>query len=81
VINAKGGESIKPKAKGPHHHFKKNSVYFKLVSRFFKKKEIISIDIWVNLKNYQLVSHLVPQDFSVGILFDFKTSISMKIFN
>jgi hypothetical protein len=22
VINAKGGESIKPKAKGPHHHFK-----------------------------------------------------------
>jgi hypothetical protein len=24
AINAKGGESIKPKAKGPHHHFKKN---------------------------------------------------------
>jgi hypothetical protein len=23
AINAKGGESIKPKAKGPHHHFKK----------------------------------------------------------
>jgi hypothetical protein len=24
-INAKGGENIKPKAKGPHHHnFKKN---------------------------------------------------------
>jgi hypothetical protein len=22
VINAKGGESIKPKAKGPHHQFK-----------------------------------------------------------
>ena len=22
AINAKGGESIKPKAKGPHHHFK-----------------------------------------------------------
>jgi hypothetical protein len=21
VINAKGGESIKPKEKGPHHHF------------------------------------------------------------
>jgi hypothetical protein len=28
VINAKGGESIKPKAKGPHHHFKKNSQMF-----------------------------------------------------
>jgi hypothetical protein len=25
AINAKGGEDIKPKAKGPHHHnFKKN---------------------------------------------------------
>jgi hypothetical protein len=23
AINAKGGESIKPKAKGPYHHFKK----------------------------------------------------------
>jgi hypothetical protein len=22
AINAIGGESIKPKAKGPHHHFK-----------------------------------------------------------
>jgi hypothetical protein len=21
AINAKGGESIKPKAKGPHHHY------------------------------------------------------------
>jgi hypothetical protein len=21
VINAKGGEDIKPKAKGPHHHY------------------------------------------------------------
>jgi hypothetical protein len=32
AINAKGGESIKPKAKGPHHHFKKiqnfTNVYF-----------------------------------------------------
>jgi hypothetical protein len=30
AINAKGGESIKPKAKGPHHQFQKNSqnVYF-----------------------------------------------------
>jgi hypothetical protein len=45
AINAKGGESIKPKAKGPHHHFKKNSQVF------------ISIGIWVSLKmNFQLVS-------------------------
>jgi hypothetical protein len=31
AINAKGGESIKPKAKGPHHHFfskTKGSGYF-----------------------------------------------------
>jgi hypothetical protein len=24
AINAKGGENIKPKAKGPHHHYFKN---------------------------------------------------------
>jgi hypothetical protein len=28
AINAKGGESIKPKAKGPHHHFKNYSQMF-----------------------------------------------------
>jgi hypothetical protein len=38
AINAKGGESIKPKAKGPQHHFENFSVYVKLVSRFFKRK-------------------------------------------
>jgi hypothetical protein len=42
ALNAKGGENIKPKAKGPHHHFKKirnefligkfQLVYFQLVS-------------------------------------------------
>jgi hypothetical protein len=26
AINAKGEESIKPKAKGPHHHFKNKNV-------------------------------------------------------
>jgi hypothetical protein len=25
AINAEGGENIKPKAKGPHHQFQKNS--------------------------------------------------------
>jgi hypothetical protein len=24
ALNAKGGENIKPKANGPHHHLKKN---------------------------------------------------------
>jgi hypothetical protein len=28
VLNAKGGENIKPKAKGPHHHFNKNQNEF-----------------------------------------------------
>jgi hypothetical protein len=41
AINAKGGESIKPKAKGPHHHF-----------NFFQKlkEEIISFGISFSLK-------------------------------
>jgi hypothetical protein len=33
AINAKGGESIKPKAKGPHHH------HFK----FFRNEVLIGI--------------------------------------
>jgi hypothetical protein len=41
AINAKGGESIKPKAKGPHHHFKKIQK---------PKEEIISIGISGSLK-------------------------------
>jgi hypothetical protein len=36
AISAKGGESIKPKAKGPHHHFKK-------IQKL--KEEFISISI------------------------------------
>jgi hypothetical protein len=59
AINAKGGESIKPKAKGPHHHFQK------------LKKVVNLIGIQVNLKDFQLVSYLI---FSIGILFGFKTS-------
>jgi hypothetical protein len=35
AINAKEGESIKPKAKGPHHHFKKfHKCLFQLVFEF-----------------------------------------------
>jgi hypothetical protein len=38
AINAKGGESIKPKAKGPHHQFKK-----------FQNKVLIGIFQWVSI--------------------------------
>jgi hypothetical protein len=40
AINAKGGESVKPKAKGPHHKFQKNSenVYFKWYLRQAQNK-------------------------------------------
>jgi hypothetical protein len=38
AINAKGGERIKPKAKGPHHH------HFKI------SQMNISIGIWNSLK-------------------------------
>jgi hypothetical protein len=31
ALNAKGGENIKPKAKGPHHHLKKIEMNFQLV--------------------------------------------------
>ena len=36
AINAKGGENIKPKAKGPHHHPFQNfrNKFFQLVSNF-----------------------------------------------
>jgi hypothetical protein len=35
AINAKGGESIKPKAKGPHHHFQNfRNTFFQWVSKF-----------------------------------------------
>jgi hypothetical protein len=34
VINAKGGENIKPKAKGPHHHHFKKFQNEVLISKF-----------------------------------------------
>jgi hypothetical protein len=43
AINAKGGESIKPKVKGPHHHFKISigiRVNFQLVSYLVSKYQI-----------------------------------------
>jgi hypothetical protein len=51
AINAKGGESIKPKAKGPHyHHFKILSVFSKLVLGSFKKEMFISISPKMNFQ-------------------------------
>jgi hypothetical protein len=46
AINAKGGESIKPKAKGPRHHFKKfrNEVLIGIFQMVF-----ISIDVFSKL--------------------------------
>jgi hypothetical protein len=38
-----GGESIRPKAKGPHHHI------FKIKKLFHKKEEIISIGIKISI--------------------------------
>jgi hypothetical protein len=31
AINAKGGENIKPKAKGPHHHFKNFAIKLQFI--------------------------------------------------
>jgi hypothetical protein len=33
AINVKGGESIKPKANGPHHHFKRTAPPFQKISQ------------------------------------------------
>ena len=49
AINAKGGESIRPKAKGPHHHifkiqklFHKRKKLFQLVSKFLSVFHLVS---------------------------------------
>ena len=54
VLNAKGGERINPKAKGPHHHHFKN-----FTNKYFN---------WYLIKiNFQLVCEV---NFSIGISFD-----------
>jgi hypothetical protein len=50
AINAKGGESINPKAKGLHHHI------FKKIS---KKHEFFQLVCEVCEENSQLIYHLV----------------------
>jgi hypothetical protein len=59
AINAKGGESIKPKAKGPHHHFKifKNyftNVYFNWYLSQFSIGILFSFRYQVRMKNFNL---------------------------
>ena len=44
AINAKGGESIKPKAKGPHHHLILNCV-----SKFFEIMVEVSFCFGLNI--------------------------------
>jgi hypothetical protein len=43
AINVKGRESIRPKAKGSHHHI------FKIQKLFHKKEEFISIGIKISI--------------------------------
>jgi hypothetical protein len=45
AINAKWGKSIKPKAKGPHHHFKKNR---NEIFNWYSSIGIFSIDVFSN---------------------------------
>jgi hypothetical protein len=47
AVNAKGGESIKPKAKGPHHHQKKFEIKFSI--DVFSNWYLVSIGIYVSL--------------------------------
>jgi hypothetical protein len=52
AIHAKGGESIKPKAKGPHHHqFKK---FGSSIGTNFRKRFLIGMI-------FKLVSHCVQK--------------------
>jgi hypothetical protein len=74
AINAKGGESIKPKAKGPHHHA---PPYFQKQKEMFISNRYLSLsqDFHLVSQNFQLVSHLVSQDLPIGILFDLKNPL------
>jgi hypothetical protein len=78
AINAKGGEDIKPKAKGPHHHnFKKNwnkvlIDVFILVSMSWKP---LSIGIFKN-RFSKLVFNSLEVHLQIGIYF--KTLLKAK---
>jgi hypothetical protein len=54
ALHAKGGENIKPKAKGPHHHFKNfTNVYF----NWYLREPQNEFSNWCLRVNFQLVSH------------------------
>jgi hypothetical protein len=54
ALHAKGGESIMPKAKGPHHHFKNfTNVYF----NWYLREPQNEFSNWCLKVNFQLVSH------------------------
>jgi hypothetical protein len=51
AINVKGGEIIKPKAKGPHHHhFKKirNKVLIAIFSNWYSSRVSFSFGIYIS---------------------------------
>jgi hypothetical protein len=89
AINVKEGESIKPKAKGPHHHDFKirvlKLVFFILVFMKWKSLQMVDFQNWYNpipLKFiFKLVSILRPswklrgEFHSGGVLFSQKKSI------
>jgi hypothetical protein len=54
AINAKGGESIKPKANGPHHHFKKfqNEVLIGIFQMVFISNDVFSNEYLVSIGIY-----------------------------
>jgi hypothetical protein len=71
AINAKGGESIKPKAKGLHHHFKNLSKKLKevLISNWYLSlSQDLSFGILFDFKDFNEYKKI-----SIGI------SVSLKM--
>jgi hypothetical protein len=52
-INAKGGENIKPKAKGPHHHHFKKIQVFDVLSNWYFLRTSTSIGIYISLDSWK----------------------------
>jgi hypothetical protein len=70
AINAKGGESIKPKGKGPHNHFKKfHKCLFQLV---------FELDNWCLKVNFSIGIPLVQRNFNWFFGIHFKKGKSFQ---
>jgi hypothetical protein len=69
AINAKGGENIKPKAKGPHHHHFKNFTNkysnWYLIKTNFQLICEVNFSIGISLQNYFSNWHL--QNFTLSM--------------